>query len=106
MMLPRFSLAFCALLLAVAVRAQTDSTTAPPPTKHTKSSLSLTLQATAESKSEDANEVFSAVWIAGLEAKLHSERGDDQIDLFTRMRYGQQHSKEAPPQKTEDDLIV
>src|SRR4051812_37930234 len=116
-----FSVVYCsmiyrigliALLLcsaAVAVRAQSDSTATPsaaPAEKHTTTSMSLTLGVTAQNKSEGDREVFSALWLAGLEAKLYSERGSDQITLFTRMRYGQQHSAEAPPQKTEDDLIV
>lgn len=90
-----------------ALRAQTsDSTAAPPPEKHTTTSLSTTLGVTIQNKSEGDDEVYSANWLAGLEGRLYSERGSDQIQISTRMRYGQQHSALAPPQKTEDDLIL
>ena len=92
---------------ASSLHAQSDSaSSAPAAEKHTTTSMSLTLGVTAQNKSEGDDEVFSAVWLAGLEAKLYSERGSDQITLFTRMRYGQQHTADAPPQKTEDDLIL
>jgi hypothetical protein len=87
------------------LRAQSDSTAAPEP-KHTTSSLTATLGVTLQSKDEGDQEVASGVWLAGLETKLFSERGSDQITLYSRMRYGQQHTKDAPPQKTEDDIIL
>jgi hypothetical protein len=105
-MIRRLCLSVLCLFVVSIARAQSDSTSAPAPEKHTTTSMSLTLGVTAQNKSEGDQEAFSAVWLAGLEAKLYSERGSDQITLFTRMRYGQSHTADAPPQKTEDDLIV
>jgi hypothetical protein len=111
-MTSRLFLIVLTIFAASTLRAQTDSAAVPPDApaqpeeKHTTSAMSLTLGVTLQNRDEGDDEVFSGNWLSGLEAKLHSERGSDEVTIFTRMRYGQQHSKEAPPQKTEDDIIL
>jgi hypothetical protein len=78
----------------------------PPPEATTTFDLGISLGLTLNDHSAEDDEAFAATWLSGLDSRLYSERGADQIEITTRARYGQVHTAEAPPEKTEDDLIL
>jgi hypothetical protein len=92
--------------LAPVVAQDTVSTAAPEVENHTKFELAVALGLTLGNHSAEEDETFTATWLSGLDSRLYSERGNDQIEITTRIRYGQVHSADAPPEKTEDDLIL
>lgn len=84
--------------------AQTaDSAGSPSKIQH---SIQPSLGVTIESISEADQETFSAIWIAGMDANLFIDGEPWQFGAKLYARYGQQHTQNAFPVKTQDDLIL
>jgi len=91
-------------ILAMPVRAQ--DTTAVPPAHPTTHSVAITAGVTMLSDSKDGSETFSADMLTGLQAKIFFDGEPFQLGASIYAKYGQLATSTAPPQKTQDDLIV
>jgi hypothetical protein len=104
-----------ALCLALCTNARAQQPAATPPTENSPAAnaksnttfvVSPSLGVTLESISNDGEETFAGQWLTGLRSKLYSEGDIFQLSASLDAKYGQFHSKEAPPVKTTDDLIL
>ena len=99
-------------LLAHATRAQqdtasiADTSTSAPKSPAVQHSVQPSLGVTIESTSETDQETFSAIAIAGLDANYFAGGEPWQLGAKLYVRYGQQYSADAPPIKSQDDLIL